>query len=486
MPSPDLSSPGSANRLDPGEQAAADLLYADKAIETLGFQSPGIVWVDGERDPVAEGYTEDGTPDRPFKTVEDGVAASYATRGTTERQMVRLLPSQYIIPYAKLPIVLSDRIFIVGTSVESTIVRPANGVDKDIFEIDYSGVSQPTFEFYNMELVPQVSGRAAINIKSSISRCRIRNLWVFAAGAVSDIFVVKVSHTTGAVFVIADQINLFSELLTSLGLVTGVDFGVQDAGDCLVAYNCNFSQFKTNATAVASDMRLSHCRIGHEKITGGNAAQKIFAAYCRSDNGDGTVAALDADDFQGLHTKTIVGGGGVAAMMFPTFLLYANDWNNPNNADWIVNALAPIEVDPTNNAIDIRAFPQGTEKGIGREIRIPAGATNMVLTPFSSAKVGEAGVRTVGNKLYFRKIPEGSAISGTWAGGDDGSKVLNDQSFPATTAFRNRDNPTTLVLATEGIIAGQLYQFEYTRIAPAAGTELGDDWYLEELEVEFT
>ena len=170
----------------------------------------------------------------------------------------------------------------------------------------------------------------------------------------------------------------------------------------------------------------------------------------------------------------------------PKFLFYADHFDNPNNADWIVNALAPVEVDPTNNALNIRAFDDTTEQGVGFTVRVPAGATNMTITLLSRAAAGEGGVRTVGTKLYFRKIPEGAAVSGTWAGGDDGSKVLDDLSFPATTAFYERDALTALVLATEGIIAGQTYQFEFTRINPTAGTELGSDLYLLEMEVEFS
>ncbi len=170
----------------------------------------------------------------------------------------------------------------------------------------------------------------------------------------------------------------------------------------------------------------------------------------------------------------------------PKLLFYADHFDNPNNADWIVNALAPVEVDSVNNALNVRAFDDTAEEGIGFTIRVPAGATNMNIILLSRAAAGEAGVRTVGTKLYFRKIPEGAAISGTWAGGDDGSKVLDDLSFPATTEFFEKDVLTTLVLATEGIIAGQTYQFELTRIDPAGGTELASDWYLLEMEVEFT
>ena len=192
--------------------------------------------------------------------------------------------------------------------------------------------------------------------------------------------------------------------------------------------------------------------------------------------GTGTPTALNpyvTDD------DSRLGGGGAT-------LLYADDFDNPNNADWIVPALAPVEVDPTNNALSVRKFVNGTEKGIGFTVRVPTGSTKLDLTLLSRAKVGEAGVRTVGLKLYFRKIPEGSAVSATWTGGDDGSKVLDDLSLPATTAFRQRDVLTTLVLVDEGIIPGQTYQFEFTRIAPGAGTELGGDWYLQEFSRKFS
>lgn len=277
------------------------------ALEALLAQDAGVVWVDGER---TDSYTEDGSTARPFKKAEAGIAASFAGRVGTDpplRHTVMLLPSAYVVPTASLPIPLTDRIFIIGLNVEGTIVRAETGIDKDIFEINHTGPFSSNYEFHNLFLGPQKTLRAGIHIKSAVSRCRLFNCWVQSPVGESGAFAVKVTHPSGTVRVIIAQMNLWSELFQDFDVDTGVEFNFQDAGDCLAIFGSNLAEIKTNATAVAADIRLSNCRVGHEQITGGEKTQKIFAANCWTDDGDSTLAPLDALDFQGEHTFKIQG-----------------------------------------------------------------------------------------------------------------------------------------------------------------------------------
>ena len=291
----------------PVHAGSHDLGGSDQiALEALNKISPGTVWVNAERDPVAEGYIADGSWARPFDTVEDGVAASYATRGVSgspNRHRVAIAPGEYEIPPAKLPIQLTSRIFIGGESVESTIIRvQGTGIDTNIFEIDHQ-TGAPTYEFYDMNILPQKAGNAAILVKTAVSRLRVRNLWCQSALAETGVFVIKVAHPSGTVRIVVDQVNQWTEIFNTIGLETGIEFNVQSAGDCLVAFASNFAEFKMNSVAVAADVHLANCRVSHEKITGGEKTQKIFAVNCFSDGGVvGGRAPLDAQDFQGEQT----------------------------------------------------------------------------------------------------------------------------------------------------------------------------------------
>jgi len=173
--------------------------------------------------------------------------------------------------------------------------------------------------------------------------------------------------------------------------------------------------------------------------------------------------------------------------VFDRRLFYADQLDNPVNANWIVNALAPVEADPTNAALPIRAFDDTTEEGIGFILSIPSGVTKMRIYLKGRARTAPGAARTVGVKLYYRQIYDNAAVSTTWAGTNDGSKVLADIDIP-TNAFFQYDSQT-LDLITDfapDVILGKLYQFELTRINPTAGTELVGDWLPIEIMVEFS
>lgn len=158
---------------------------------------------------------------------------------------------------------------------------------------------------------------------------------------------------------------------------------------------------------------------------------------------------------------------------------FADQLDNPVTADWAVNALAPAAADSNNDGLTVRLFDDTTEEGVGFILRIPTGKTNMKLTFASRAETAPGAARTVGLRLYERGIPD-NATPDAWSAGT----VLDDIDIPTNEFFQ--EDTQTLTLATLGLTAGQVHQFELTRIDPAGGTELTGDWALLELIVEFT
>lgn len=160
------------------------------------------------------------------------------------------------------------------------------------------------------------------------------------------------------------------------------------------------------------------------------------------------------------------------------FTFSADQFDNPVNSDWAVNALAAAVADTNNAALTIRRFDDTTEEGIGIILTVPEEKTDLKITFKSRAEVAPGAARTVGLKLYQRGIPDNAAPE-AWSAGT----VLTDIDIPANEFFQY--DSQTISLASLGITAGELTQFELTRVNPAGGTELTGDWTLVEIVVEF-
>lgn len=192
---------------------------------------------------------------------------------------------------------------------------------------------------------------------------------------------------------------------------------------------------------------------------------------------------FDANDFnltdQGSGRVLIQAtAGGDARKLF-----YADQFDNPINSDWVINALAPAIKDPSNNALTVRAFDDSAEEGVGFILSIPSGATQMKLSFKSRAKTAPTGgAKEVALNLYTREIPDNAAV-GSWSGENNINSVI---SLPvSSTDFQYDEHTFTLASMANVLTAGRLYQFELTRDHDAASDTLVDDWYLLELIVEF-
>lgn len=148
------------------------------------------------------------------------------------------------------------------------------------------------------------------------------------------------------------------------------------------------------------------------------------------------------------------------------------------NSDWAVTAGAGLTVDTDDPGMSILWFDQTTEEGIGLKRFVPPNTTDMVVAPLSKAKTAPAAARNVGFKVYTKVFPN-NLTPEAW----DTGTALNDIAIPMN-VFTQYDTQT-IPLSTIGISTGQLVMFEFTRVAPTAGTNLEGDWGLLLLGVGF-
>jgi hypothetical protein len=169
------------------------------------------------------------------------------------------------------------------------------------------------------------------------------------------------------------------------------------------------------------------------------------------------------------------------ATAFPEFQFGPLILENPNNAGWAVNALAPAVADNIGAQADliVRLFDDTVEEGVGFGFVVPATAANVKFT-FQSRAISPAGAdRTIGLKLYARSVPDNVGVT-AWNAGVQ----LTDVTVPNNTNFQT--DTQTLTLAAAGLVAGTYNHLELTRVNPTGGTELVGDWALLLVKVEFT
>jgi hypothetical protein len=175
------------------------------------------------------------------------------------------------------------------------------------------------------------------------------------------------------------------------------------------------------------------------------------------------------------HAASHYLGGADTITTIPRYIFFADQVLTPNNADWAINSPAGMSADSLNNALLNRQFDDTTEEGIGFLLEIPAGAVSMTFYFRSRAQVAPGGATTVLPRLYRRNIPD-NAVVGAWSAAFAFAAI----NLPTNTRFQY--DSETVTLATLGLTAGEVVQFELTR-NPADG--LVGDWNLLELRIYF-
>lgn len=170
----------------------------------------------------------------------------------------------------------------------------------------------------------------------------------------------------------------------------------------------------------------------------------------------------------------------ISTFSFPKFQFYGDQFDNPRNADWAINSLARAYKDSNNNAITVRQFDDTTEEGIGFTVKIPTGATNIILGLHSRAETAAASSLSVVPRIYVREFPDNLAVE-SWSTGTDLTTLI----MGTSNEFFQYDSQT-IALSSLSLNTGRIAQFELTRNAGSGSDTLVDDWVLFMLGVDFS
>jgi hypothetical protein len=215
---------------------------------------------------------------------------------------------------------------------------------------------------------------------------------------------------------------------------------------------------------------------GQSIVAGGSTPSSIVTAK------DGVTVSASATklNFTGQAVSVTDAGSGTANVMIGArYSYFANSLDTPNNADFAINALAPVTTDPTYNSLNVRSFSNTVEQGVGFTCSVPPGATQITFKFRGRATTAPGATSVVQPRLYARQLPNNSAV-GAWSTANE----LANISIPTNAFFQYATQ--TVLLSTLGITADRLYQFELTRrIAGVTGTNLASNFLLVEVTVEF-
>jgi hypothetical protein len=141
--------------------------------------------------------------------------------------------------------------------------------------------------------------------------------------------------------------------------------------------------------------------------------------------------------------------------------------------------IAVIGADSITPMMVTRRFADSAEQGVGFDLPIPAGATNMTLGMIWRAQVAPGGAVGVQPQLYRRQIPNNAAMP-AWSS----ALALTVLAVPTNTNWQYTSE--TISLVTLGLTAALNAYFELTRAPAAAGDTLVGEWDLYRLTVAFS
>lgn len=170
------------------------------------------------------------------------------------------------------------------------------------------------------------------------------------------------------------------------------------------------------------------------------------------------------------------GPGGPSQSARLQFNFSGDNFVTPNNSDWANSVSAEIRNDPTNSALIIAAFADGTDEGVGGEIYVPAGASNIWLNFEYRAQTSQTGDQTADVQFHFRKIGNDAAPS-AWT-----TVNMTELSIPGADLNWHED-VRSFLLSVIGMDDDSYYQWELTRYNLGTDT-LVDDLYLHTLRIE--
>lgn len=215
---------------------------------------------------------------------------------------------------------------------------------------------------------------------------------------------------------------------------------------------------------------------GQSIVAGGSTPSSIIVSK------DGVTVGTTTTkiNFTGQAVGVTDGGSNTTNVVIGSrFSYFANSLDSPNNSDFAVSAFAATATDPTYTSLNVRSFSNTTEQGVGFVCSIPAGATSMTFKFRGRAQTAPGSASVVQPRLYYRLLPNNSAV-GAWSAAQE----LANINIPTNANFQYATQ--TVTLATLGLTADRLYQFELTRrVSGVTGTNLAANFLLAEVTVEF-
>lgn len=106
--------------------------------------------------------------------------------------------------------------------------------------------------------------------------------------------------------------------------------------------------------------------------------------------------------------------GQILGQLYPPFFS-ASDFEDPNSADWAVNALAALAADSNNAALDVRLFDDTTAEGVGWTAYVDREVSEVRFHIVSRAETAPGAAVAVRPTVYTRSIPDNGAM-GAWNG----------------------------------------------------------------------
>jgi hypothetical protein len=242
--------------------------------------------------------------------------------------------------------------------------------------------------------------------------------------------------------------------------------------DSVVLTNTN----TIRVTVIGNTRTLRVVSVANGLSVGGGGGSGSLSVAKDGTTVNGTTTTLN---FTGPVVVSNAGSGQTNLNLISRFSYFANSLDTPNNADFAINALAPVTTDPTYAALNVRSFSNTVEQGVGFTLSIPPGCTQMTFKIRGRAQTAPGATSVVQPRLYSRLLPNNAAV-GAWSAASE----LTNVSIPTNAFFQY--STQTVALTTLGLTADRLYQFELTRrVTGVTGTNLGSAFLLAELTVEF-
>lgn len=198
---------------------------------------------------------------------------------------------------------------------------------------------------------------------------------------------------------------------------------------------------------------------------------------CFCNNATGLTGAQGPTGAQGATGPAGATGPGSPQSFHYQF--FADQLDNPNNANWAVSAMAPVVADSLNAALSERRFDDTLEEGVGFLLRIEPSMTSFSALLTSRPQSPPTMARNVGLRLYQREIGDGVSI-GPWL-----ARGLSPIAFsPSALNFQKDVRAIAMGVSGPTMSPNTLYQFELTRVSAASG--MPGDWDLLEVHIETT